>query len=512
MGIQLENLNINKSPSNQSVSVTLYNPGDATPYHAKAIVSQNGLSNLDPSGLQKLESFIRDDFGNSNVKITGENASEQLQSTVNTFLSDESLPKDKNELELLRSKQLATGMLPYSPLSPNSEFGKSIYSTPPAIPYNPNAERQVQLEQQRQQVLSGTLVGAQNASRSSIGASGNSSSNLISTISGSDLSVFFLTDLPKIEDVNDSSIPSYLWRKEMLLLELDSVMSFTYSIVREVFPVRTVGTSKPKSYTRGPIGIAGSICFTVFAEDVLVRLRTQMQKSIKEYQSGLSQALNSYKAKDNTSLFTKAKIDSVNKDIVQLKKDQNQVAENRALGDISENEYESDYSYYEKKISDLNTQKTILEQQNNYMETRTSESAVQIRNLSETYAQYNKALNIGGIYMLNQLMPFNLLIMGTNEQGVFSKMMLKGVRIIDENQMQGVQQPNIVNKVTFSAEDIFPLMSGTSSDGTMDFTSVSNKDQNSPTTSNPYAIYTGSQLMKDVAAMSDRSYSLDQKA
>lgn len=507
MGIITSNIFINNSPNNQYVNATLQNPGNAQEFAANAKVSQDGLSNLNANQLSKLDGFIKDSFNNSNVVITGTNASDQLQSVVNTFLSDQSLPKDKDTLELLRAKQEAIGVDRYEPFSSSSEVGKSIYSTPPAFSYNPNEDKNVQLEQQRTQVLSGTLVGAQNTSRPSIGANGSNGTNLISTLSGSDLSVFFLTEIPNVEDVN-SGIPMYLWRKEMMLLELDSVMSFTYSIVREVFPVRSIGTSKPKSYTRGPIGIAGSMCFSVFTEDVLVRLRTQMQKSINDYRKGLQSALNSYKAKDNTSLFNKAKLDTIDGNITKLKKDQNQVAKNRATGDISEAEYDTDYSYYDKQINDLKTQRSLIDSQQKYLDGRNTSAQSTINSLSETYAQYNAALNAGGIYMLNQLIPFNLLIMGTNEQGTFSKMMLKGVRIIDENQMQGVQQPNIVNKITFSAEDIFPLMSGSSSENTMDFTSISTKDQNTPIASNQYAIYTGSQLMKDVAAMSDRTYSL----
>jgi hypothetical protein len=506
MSIKVENLSINNSPNNQYVSVQLLNPGDATVYNAKASISQNGLSNLNANQLLKLDEFIHNSFNNSSTTIDSNNATAQLEGVVNTFLSDQNVKK-RDELELLQAKQKAIGVDRYPPFSSSSELEQSIYSTPPAFSYNPNEDKSVQLEQQRQQVLSGTLVGAQNASKKSTGANGSNGTNLTSTLSGSDLSVFFLTEIPNIEDVNNNVAP-YLWRKEIMLLELDSVMSFTYSIVREVFPVRTIGTSKPKSYTRGPIGIAGSICFSVFTEDVLVRLRTQMQDSINNYRKSLSTALNNYKAKDNSSILNKAKLDAIDSKMNEINIYKQNLYDDYMENGGSDASYTSDNLAYEKQLNDLNTQRAAIESQQKYLDNRNVSAKSTIDNLSETYAQYNKALNAGGIYMLNQLIPFNLLIMGTNEQGTFSKMMLKGVRIIDENQMQGVQQPNIVNKITFSAEDIFPLISGTSSDTTLDFTSISSKDQNSPTTSNPYSIYTGSQLMKDVAAMSDRTYSL----
>lgn len=85
---------------------------------------------------------------------------------------------------------------------------------------------------------------------------------------------------------------------------------------------------------------------------------------------------------------------------------------------------------------------------------------------SETYSNwlkekqyYNKSfLNLRNkIQLLDDLPPFHILCMGANESGIFSKFMIKNVHIIDENQYQGTQQPNIVNKVTWVAEDIVPM-------------------------------------------------------
>lgn len=60
--------------------------------------------------------------------------------------------------------------------------------------------------------------------------------------------------------------------------------------------------------------------------------------------------------------------------------------------------------------------------------------------------------------LLDSLPPFNLLCMGVSEvTGTFSKFIIKGVNIIDENQYQGTQQPNIINKCNFVAEDIIPM-------------------------------------------------------
>lgn len=429
----------------------------------------------------------------------------------NVYNNTRFFSKEYSELSKLNGEQIsevATGINSY-PITLNtpkfqiddaiqSELNKqtnSNNSIDTSNSYNTNPSQTIIDSQQYAQQSNTSLVNAQQSLRKSIGAAGSNGTNLISTISGSDLSVFFMTEVPNANDVL-SSVPPYLWRKEMLLLELDSVMSFTYSIVREVFPVRSIGTSKPKSYTRGPIGIAGSLCFTVFAEDVLVRLRTQMQQSIKNLKVQLSNSLASQK---NNNIANDPVIKEKAEKLASLKKQQEAI--NKSFEEAGELTAEQDASYKDNinSIADLN----------NEMEIQASKIAgATAENTSKSYQQYIDALNQAEVYMLNQIAPFNLLVMGTNDQGTFSKMMLKGVRVIDENQMQGVQQPNIVNKITFSAEDVFPLMSGSYATGTMDFTAISSKDQNCPVSSNQYATYTGSQLLKDALAMDYKTYQL----
>jgi hypothetical protein len=61
------------------------------------------------------------------------------------------------------------------------------------------------------------------------------------------------------------------------------------------------------------------------------------------------------------------------------------------------------------------------------------------------------------VQLLDDLPLFHILCMGTNENGIFSKFMIKNVSIIDENQYQGTQQPNIINKVNWVAQDLIPM-------------------------------------------------------
>ena len=53
------------------------------------------------------------------------------------------------------------------------------------------------------------------------------------------------------------------------MVEIANIQTLTYSIYREKFPVRSMGTTYAKGHTRGPRTIAGSIIFTVFNQSVL---------------------------------------------------------------------------------------------------------------------------------------------------------------------------------------------------------------------------------------------------
>lgn len=54
--------------------------------------------------------------------------------------------------------------------------------------------------------------------------------------------------------------------------QLANIQTLSYSVHREKFPVRSLGTTHVKQYTRGPRTIAGSLIFTVFSTSVLSNL------------------------------------------------------------------------------------------------------------------------------------------------------------------------------------------------------------------------------------------------
>lgn len=72
-------------------------------------------------------------------------------------------------------------------------------------------------------------------------------------------------------------------------------------------------------------------------------------------------------------------------------------------------------------------------------------------------AYYQAAFEFDRVQLLDSLAPFHLLVMGVNDQGTWSRFIIKNVSIIDENQTQGMYTLNIFNKCSFVAKDIVPM-------------------------------------------------------
>jgi len=68
-------------------------------------------------------------------------------------------------------------------------------------------------------------------------------------------------------------------QKYMVFGELATI---SYSIHRELNPVRALGTINPKGYCRGPRTTAGSLIFTVFDRHVLYEAQTALREKYKE--------------------------------------------------------------------------------------------------------------------------------------------------------------------------------------------------------------------------------------
>lgn len=318
-------------------------------------------------------------------------------------------------------------------------------------------------------------------------------------ITSADISVFYVAEVPVVEDMSNPNICSTAWRKELIVLELDSVMSIGYSTIRERYPVRSMGHSNPRSHTKGPRTIAGHIAFAIFVNDVLDRLRGQIEKKMKTYQDSLAKAKKDSSAKlkkpvkparhqifydsnipsaTMNSLIIKSGLGGASKmPPLSLMKDMagtsgfyprtsewNDFVRHRVdvVGDPR------GYAYYNKLEMDA-LQADIRADAEYDRAMKSYEEQSKIANVRDAYYNdleskfdaisplYRNAL--GKSQLLDSLPAFHLLVMGTNEAGHFSKFMIKDVVIVDENQHQGVQQPNIINKVQFIAQDMVPMSS-----------------------------------------------------
>lgn len=206
--------------------------------------------------------------------------------------------------------------------------------------------------------------------------------SLKETISGSDMAIFILYEVPYVEDIIDG-VPEEARKKELMLFELDNTLSISYSITREKFPVRAIGHISPKGFTRSIRTISGHITFTIFTKDIVSELRSQMTKQIEK----MNAAFDNY-----TPQSEKASNDMIDK--------------------------------YTK--------------------------------VQKTKKYYNQFVE-PKVQLLDSLPSFHIMALGLNETGVMSKFIIKNVEILDENQYQGIQQPNIINKITFTAKDIVPM-------------------------------------------------------
>lgn len=63
---------------------------------------------------------------------------------------------------------------------------------------------------------------------------------------------------------------------------IGNLQTISYSIHREVEPVRVLGSSNPKAWTRGPRTIAGSMIFTIFNKNLVYDLQKRVLLKLEE--------------------------------------------------------------------------------------------------------------------------------------------------------------------------------------------------------------------------------------
>lgn len=391
-----------ENTQNITTNVYAYNTGNAY-YIVANIVNSNGTqtkkdftidsTNLSDDTLNKIISntgtkAYYQDVSNSTLKTDAEDIKKlQIEYEVNQKIGTTEVSKGGSIIENTASDNYLLSLALDNPVT---NYIKSVTGLSGETP---SAEVQVKQSAiktvnnlpgitvaQQTNIVNGTTVNPYEH----INKLGSGVGKLEETIGGSDLSVFLLMEVSAFEDIINE-VPEEAQKKELLFLEMDNVLSISYSTLRERFPVRVLGESNPRAHTSSIRTISGHIAFTIFVEDVLARLRGRLASQIAQ----INQNFDNYKAYSSSSK-------------------------------LNTTEKYKEFAKYESLAN-------------------------------------NAFLKQSSIQLLDSLPPFHLLIMGVNEQGVFSKMIIKNVSIIDENQYQGTQQPNIVNKVTFVANDIVPL-------------------------------------------------------
>lgn len=79
---------------------------------------------------------------------------------------------------------------------------------------------------------------------------------------------------------------------------IGELQGITYSITREKAPVYTMGSAEPRSFSRGKRGIAGTLVFTVFNRDALLKELTSSEEEKTK--------ITKFKANDKSYLETKS--------------------------------------------------------------------------------------------------------------------------------------------------------------------------------------------------------------
>lgn len=110
--------------------------------------------------------------------------------------------------------------------------------------------------------------------------------------SGADIKavVHIPTDFLPIDKANEEKGTGQLNKTEYSSKPavLGDIQTLSYSIYREKYPVRTIGMGYPKSFTRGPRTISGTMIFTMFNKQVLYDL---MKRIAPDTSSDLSTPL-----------------------------------------------------------------------------------------------------------------------------------------------------------------------------------------------------------------------------
>jgi len=187
---------------------------------------------------------------------------------------------------------------------------------------------------------------------------------------------------------------------------IGELQQISYSVSREKAPIYTLGSSNPRSFSRGKRGVAGNLVFAVFNRDALVEtLKEELGDSL------------GYTAGGNTS-----------KGLEQISKGRNDILrKNKILASTMEDWNAATESFLDEDNGGF--------------------------------------VQMDDVHHADQLPPFNIGVNFANEYGQQAHFELYGVEILNEGAGMSIDDVVTEKAVSFVARNVTPITSGPKNSG-----------------------------------------------
>jgi hypothetical protein len=269
---------------------------------------------------------------------------------------------------------------------------------------------------------------------------------------------------------------------------LGELQTLSFSVHRDKAPVRALGHTYVKGYTRGPLTIGGSLVFTLFNSSVLrdfyyYSIQNPEKKNIdylardikSEYQSELTDKINDLDDKYETKYQDLIGLlpESDKLEISKIENKINELERQKSLNNLL-NTNTTNYGsrIIDTKISTLQSELNVLKNNliKNLPEYQQEELQIKSNLKTQTEQDYINALqeildnNDSPTKLLtSQIPPFDIIITFNNEYldgfgnvqfSKGAKLVLFGVDIIDEGQVNSIEDMIIENTFSFVARNV----------------------------------------------------------
>lgn len=179
---------------------------------------------------------------------------------------------------------------------------------------------------------------------------------------------------------------------------IGELQGITYSITREKSPIYTMGSAEPRSFSRGKRGIAGTLVFTVFNRDALLKELTSIEDERTQ--------INKFVANDRASL------------------DRNSMKEFISIED------------WDKFMSDA------------------AGGSISAGNEGSTGGKISNLITKAVPKYADEILPFDITITFANEYGQTAKVVIYGVELLNEGTGYSIDSVSSERAYTFVARSV----------------------------------------------------------